>query len=94
MLALFLPNIIVILSAANSWDWLSEWKWRHSVGRALLLIAAGALSAAFMFITETAVSSPVLALIAMMSALLLLLSDLNPILIVLLSGVAGFLFLG
>ena len=94
MLALFLPNIIVILSAANSWDWLSEWKWRHSIGRALLLIAAGALSAAFMFITETAIGSPVLALIAMMSALLLLLSDLNPILIVLLSGIAGLLFLG
>jgi chromate transporter len=94
MLALFLPNIVVILSAANCWDWLSEWKWRHSVGRALLLIAAGALSAAFMFITETAVVSPVLALIAIISALLLLLSDLNPILIVLLSGVAGFLFLG
>ena len=93
MLALFLPNIVVILSAANSWDWLSEWKWRHSVGRALLLIAAGALSAAFMFITETAVVSPVLALIAIISALLLLLSDLNPILIVLISGVAGLIFL-
>jgi chromate transporter len=93
MLALFLPSIIVVLSAANSWDWLSEWKWRHSIGKALLLIAAGALSAAFMFITETAVGSPILALIAIVSALILLLSDLNPILIVLISGVAGLIFL-
>ncbi len=93
MLALFLPNIVVILCAANSWDWLSEWKWRHSIGRALLLIAAGALSAAFMFISETAIHSPALALIAIMSGLLLLLSDLNPILIVLIAGVAGLIFL-
>jgi chromate transporter len=93
MLALFIPNIVVILSAANSWDWLSEWKWRHSLGKALLIIAAGALSAAFVFITETAICTPVLALIAIASALLLLLSDLNPILIVLISGMAGLLFL-
>ena len=94
MLAVFIPNIIVILSAANSWDWLREWRWRHSIGRALLIIATGALSAAFMFITETAVGSPVLALITIGSALLLLLSDLNPILIVLISGIAGLMFLG
>ena len=93
MLALFIPNILVILSAANSWSWMSEWKWRHSLGRALLLIAAGALSAAFMFITQTAIHSPTLALIAIFSALLLILSDLNPILIVLISGVAGLVFL-
>jgi hypothetical protein len=84
----------VILSAANSWDWLREWRWRHSIGRALLIIATGALSAAFMFITETAVGSPVLALITIGSALLLILSDLNPILIVLISGIAGLMFLG
>ena len=93
MLALFLPNMVVILSAAHSWDWLSEWKWRHSVGRALLLIAAGALSAAFMFISETAIGSPVLALMAIISALLLILSDLSPVLILVLSGVAGLIFL-
>jgi len=93
MLALFIPNIVVILSAANSWSWLSKWKWRHSVGRALLLIATGALSAAFMFITQTAIHSPTLALIAIFSALLLILSDLNPILIVIISGVVGLVFL-
>jgi len=93
MLALFIPNIVVILSAANSWSWLIKWKWRHSVGRALLLIATGALSAAFMFITQTAIHSPTLALIAIFSALLLILSDLNPILIVIISGVVGLVFL-
>lgn len=93
LLALFLPNMAVILSAAKSWDWLREWRWRTSVGKALILIASGALAAALMFICETTVTSPKTAAIAICSALLLLLSDLNPVLIMLLSGVAGWLFL-
>ena len=93
MLALFIPNMAVILAAAHSWDWLSQWRWRPSLGKALLLIASGALSAAFMFITESAVTSTPSALIAVGSALILLITDLNPVLVVLLSGVAGCLFL-
>lgn len=94
MLALFVPNMAVILTAAHSWDWLSQWRWRPSVGKALLLIASGALSAAFMFITESAVQSTASALIAIGCALILLITDLNPVLIILLSGIAGLLFLG
>jgi chromate transporter len=94
MLALFIPNMVVILTAAHSWDWLSNWRWRPSIGKALLLIASGALSAAFMFITESAVISTPTALIAIGAALILLITDLNPVLVILLSGVAGLLFLG
>lgn len=94
MMALFLPNLVVILSAAHSWDWLKSWRWRPSVAKSLIIIASGALAAAFMFITESAVQSTPTALIALGSALLLLITDLNPVLIVLLSGVAGYLFLG
>ena len=94
MLALFIPNMAVILAAAHSWDWLSQWRWRPSFGKALIIIASGALAAAFMFITETAVHSAVSALIAIGCALILLLTDSNPVLIILLSGVAGLLFLG
>jgi chromate transporter len=94
MLALFTPNMVVILTAAHSWDWLSQWRWRPSIGKALLLIASGALSAAFMFITESAVTSSSTALIAIAAALILLITDLNPVLVILLAGVAGLLFLG
>ena len=94
MLALFIPNIVVILTAAHSWDWLSQWRWRPSIGKALLLIASGALAAAFMFITESAVVSKPTSLIALGAALILLITDLNPVLVILLSGVAGLLFLG
>ena len=94
MLALFVPNVGVILAAAHSWDWLSQWRWRPSIGKALLLIASGALAAAFMFITESAVESQASALIALGCALILLLTDLNPVLIILLSGIAGWMFLG
>lgn len=94
MLALFVPNLVVILAAAHSWDWLKSWRWRPSVGRALVIIASGALAAAFMFITDSAVQSNASASIALGAALLLLITDLNPVLIILLSGVAGFLFLG
>ena len=94
MLALFVPNLAVILAAAHSWDWLSHWRWRPSIGKALLLIASGALAAAFMFITESAVVSQASAFIAIGCALILLLTDLNPVLIILLSGVAGWIFLG
>lgn len=94
MLALFLPNLVVILAAAHSWDWLKAWRWRPSVGKALIIIASGALAAAFMFITESAVQSTPSALIALSCAVLLLITDLNPVLIILLSGAAGWLFLG
>jgi chromate transporter len=94
MLALFVPSMAVILAAAHSWDWLQSWRWRPSVGKALIIIASGALAAAFMFITESAVQSSPYALIALGCALLILLTDLNPVLIILLSGVAGWMFLG
>jgi chromate transporter len=94
MLALFVPNMVVILAAAHSWDWLKAWRWRPSIGKALIIIASGALAAAFMFITESAVQSTPSALIALGCALLLLITDLNPVLIILLSGVAGWMFLG
>jgi chromate transporter len=94
MLALFVPNMVVILAAAHSWDWLKAWRWRASVGKALIIIASGALAAAFMFITESAVQSTPLVLIALGCALLLLITDLNPVLIIMLSGVAGWMFLG
>jgi chromate transporter len=93
MLALFIPNMAVILAAAHSWDWLSNWRWRPSIGKALLLIASGALSAAFMFITESAVVSEPTCLIAIGAALILLITDLNPVLVILISGFAGWLFL-
>lgn len=93
MLALFVPNLVVILAAAHSWDWLKSWRWRHSVGKALIIIASGALAAALMFITESALGSTVSTLIALGCALILLLTDLNPVLIILLSAVAGLLFL-
>jgi chromate transport protein ChrA len=93
MLALFVPNLVVILAAAHSWDWLKSWRWRPSVGKALIIIASGALAAALMFITESAVESTASALIALGCALILLLTDLNPVLIILLSAVAGLLFL-
>jgi hypothetical protein len=47
-----------------------------------------------MFITESAVQSTASALIAIACALLLLITDLNPVLIILFSGVAGCMFLG
>jgi hypothetical protein len=73
---------------------LTQWRWRPSIGKALLLIASGALAAAFMFITESAVVSKPTSLIALGAALILLITDLNPVLVILLSGVAGLLFLG
>lgn len=93
MFALFLPNMVVILTAANSWDWLKEWRWRPSVGKALLLIAAGALSAAFMLITESSIDSTPTVLMAIGSAILLLFTELNPVVIILLCGTAGLMFL-
>jgi chromate transporter len=93
MFALFIPNLVVILAAANSWDWLKGWRWRASVGKALLLIAAGALSAAFMLITESEINSTTTVLMAIGSAILLLFTELNPVVIILLCGTAGLMFL-
>jgi hypothetical protein len=47
-----------------------------------------------LFVTQTTVTSPAAVLIALASLPLLLLSDINPVLIVLLCAVAGFFFLG
>lgn len=94
VMALFLPSIAVVLLVAHSWKRLEEWKWRPSIGRAMLLIAAGALSAALMFITETALSSSTAAAVAAGAMLALIITDINPVLVVLLSAVAGYFFLG
>ena len=94
VMALFLPSILIVLLVAHYWNRLENWQWRPSIGRAMLLIACGALSAALMFITETAISSSVSAAIAAGSVLALILTDINPVLVVILSAMAGYLFLG
>jgi chromate transporter len=94
VLALFLPSILVVLLVAHYWNRLKGWPWRPTIGRAMLLIASGALSAALMFITETAITSSTSAAVAAASVLALILTDINPVLIVSLSAIAGFLFLG
>lgn len=94
VLALFLPSIAVVLLVAHFWNRLAEWKWRPTIGRAMLLIAAGALSAGLMFITETAFTSNAAAVVASGAMIALIITDINPVLIVILSAVAGFFFLG
>ena len=94
VVALFLPSILVVLLVAHYWNRLENWRWRPTIGRAMLLIAAGALSAALMFITETAITSSITATLAAGSVLALILTDINPVLIVILSAMAGYLFLG
>jgi chromate transporter len=94
VLALFLPSIAVVLLVAHYWNRLAEWKWRPTIGRAMLLIAAGALSAALMFITETAFTSSTAAVVSAGAMLALIITDINPVLVVILSAVAGYFFLG
>jgi chromate transporter len=93
-LAIFLPNLILLIVVSKFWERLAKWKWKPSISRAMLVIVAGALSAAIMFVTQTTLTSPTAVLIALFSLLLLLLSDINPVLIVLLCAAAGFFFLG
>jgi len=93
VMAMFLPSIAVVLLVAHSWNRLSEWNWRPTIGHAMLLIAAGALSAALMFVTETVFTSSTAAVVSVGAMLALIITDMNPVLVVILSAVAGYLFL-
>jgi chromate transporter len=93
-LAIFVPYFVLIILVSTFWEKLAKWKWKPSISRSMLVIVAGALSAAIMFVTQTTLTSPSAILIALVSLLLLLLSDINPVLIVLLCAAAGFFFLG
>jgi chromate transporter len=92
--AIFLPNLVLLILVSKFWERLAKWKWKPCISRSMLIIVSGALSAACMFVTETTLLSPSALLIAFVSLCLLLLSDINPVLIVLLCGFAGFFFLG
>jgi chromate transporter len=93
-LAIFLPNLAMLILVSTFWERLEKWKWKACISRSMLIIVSGALSAATLFVTQTTVTSPTAVLIALASLPLLLLSDINPVLIVLLCAVAGFFFLG
>jgi chromate transporter len=93
-LAIFLPNLGLLILVSKFWERLAKWKWKPSITRSMLIIVSGAAAAACMFVTETTLLSPPAFLIAFASLFLLLLSDINPVLVVLLCGVAGFFFLG
>jgi chromate transporter len=93
-LAIFLPNLAMLILVSTFWERLEKWKWKPCISRSMLVIVSGALSAATLFVTQTTVTSPAAVLIALASLPLLLLSDINPVLIVLLCAVAGFFFLG
>jgi chromate transporter len=93
-LAIFLPNLGLLILVSKFWERLAKWKWKPSISRSMFIIVSGAAAAACMFVTETTLLSPPAFLIAFASLFLLLLSDINPVLVVLLCGVAGVFFLG
>jgi chromate transporter len=90
-LAMFLPVGIVAYVAGANWDRLQRWRWRSSVQRGIAPVTVGLLLAGSYTLTRAAITDVASAAIMAAAALLLLSRRINPALIVLLGGAAGWI---
>jgi chromate transporter len=94
MLAFFLPASLLCLGAGRLWARLAGWPWREALQRGLAPVAIGLMGAGAVALGRTSIDSVTTAALALAVAVLILRWHVNPALLILASGAAGWLLLG
>jgi chromate transporter len=87
--AFFLPSGMLTWWVGRMWMHLSDWPWRASIQRALGAVSIGLLLAGVVSIAKAAVTVWAGAAIAAAVFVVLMLTNMNPVPLMLLAGVAG-----
>jgi chromate transporter len=89
--AFFLPSACLTFAVGRLWDHMAGWGWRDSIQRGLAPVSIGLLLAGAISIARGAISGWLGGLIAATVLTLLLVTRLNPALLILASAVVGLL---
>lgn len=87
--AFFLPSACLTFAVGRLWDHMEGWAWRDAIQRGLAPVSIGLLLAGAISIARGAISEWFGGLIAAAVLVLLLLTRLNPALLILASAVVG-----
>ena len=93
LIAFFLPASVLTLGANRVWHRLSDWPWRESIRRGLGPVTVGLMIAGVISIGKVAIDVLGTAVLAVVVAVLVLKTRINPALLILGSAIIGWLLL-
>jgi chromate transporter len=93
LLAFFLPSSILCFYAGRLWNYFGENPWRRSIQNALEPISIGLMASGVYAVAKASIISPVTLLLALATLVLILRTKINPVYIILASGLIGFTYL-
>lgn len=93
LLSFFLPSSILCFYAGRAWNRIRESPWRRSIQNALEPISIGLMASGVYAVSKSSIVSPVTLGLALLSLYLILRTKVNPVLVILGSGVLGLVLL-
>lgn len=93
LIAFFLPASVLTFGANRLWHRLARWPWRESIRRGLGPVTVGLMTAGVISIGKVAIDAVGTALLAVLIAVLVLTTRINPALLILASAVTGWALL-
>ena len=93
LLSFFLPSSILCFYAGRIWDRFGESPWRRSIQNALEPISIGLMASGVYAVAKSSIVSPKTLVLALISLYFILKTKINPVFVILGSGMLGFLLL-
>ena len=93
LLSFFLPSSILCFYAGRIWDRFGESPWRRSIQNALEPISIGLMASGVYAVAKSSIVSPITLALALISLYFILKTKINPVFVILGSGMLGFLLL-
>ena len=93
LLSFFLPSSILCFYAGRIWDRFGESPWRRSIQNALEPISIGLMASGVYAVAKSSIVSPITLVLALISLYFILKTKINPVFVILGSGMLGFLLL-
>ena len=93
LLSFFLPSSILCFYVGRLWTCFGENPWRRSIQNALEPISIGLMSSGVFAVAKASIVSPITLVLAIITLLCILKTKINPVFVILGSGVLGFILL-
>ncbi len=93
LLSFFIPSSILCLYAGRIWNRYGESPWRRSIQNALEPISIGLMASGVYAVAKSSIISPITFGLALVSFYLILRTKINPVYVILGSGMLGFALL-
>jgi chromate transporter len=93
LFSFFLPSSVLCLYAGRLWERFGESPWRRSVQDALEPISIGLMASGVYAVAKASIVSPITLILALITLFLILKTKINPVFVILGSGLVGLIAL-